>query len=242
MLVGLILSATCADDPLQSSTGSGFTRVAVSPNHTTTVALAGRTAVIVDAAPDLFNYSITTADNQVWAHPSAYPYRHLLLSGESLSLGAISERSEIPIWITPKDFCSNGTVALRALEALCLWAKLNRHQNPICIFSQPEFRSARLIATVKSRDKAAHIALYGAQSVSEPLKTCRSGSRCELDADRPFLLRIESNPNKRLELKMEYRVTGAIPGAFACAALAVPWLRGGNDFGVVPQALEDLTV
>jgi hypothetical protein len=93
MLIVVILSVAFADDLLPSFRGNGFTRIAVRPNHNTSVALRGRTAVIFDAPLDLFNYSITTTDNQIWEHPDVFPYRHLLLSGDSLSLSAVSEPS-----------------------------------------------------------------------------------------------------------------------------------------------------
>jgi hypothetical protein len=113
MLVTVFLSVAFADDSLSSLRDRGFRRVSVRPSHNTSVALRGLTAVIFDAPPYLFHYSITTTDNQVWTYPDAFPYGHLLLSGDSLSPSTVSEGSEIPIWILPKGFCSNGTIALR---------------------------------------------------------------------------------------------------------------------------------
>jgi hypothetical protein len=228
------------DNPLLTSTGSGFTHVFLKPGRSTTVALSGRTVVIIDAPADTFNYSITSSDNEVFHHPRPYPYRHLLVSGESLVLGAVSRSLELPLWVLPSGVCSVGSAVLSSEHFLSLKSKATRHPDPICLFSQAEFHEAELSALVRSRDKSAKVVVYGAKSGDEPIAACALGQSCRVTERAPFFLRIRAHPNWTVNIKVSYEIEHPAQGTVYCSVLSVPWVRG-TGYGQIAQVLGGMT-
>jgi hypothetical protein len=234
-----LVSTLCDDNPVPTSTGSGFTHVTLNPQRTTSIALGGRTAVIVDAPLESFNYSLTTSTREIWQHSRPYAHPSLLVSGESLDLRAISRPVEVALWVLPRGLCGAGSAVLTSEHSLSLRSKSSSHHNPLCLFSQATFREAELVASVGSRDKAAKVAFYGARSGDDALKSCELGQRCSVRERLPFFLRVGARANQTLIIKVDYEVEHPAPGVVYCSVVSVPLARDG-PYSVIQQVLGGL--
>jgi hypothetical protein len=93
--------------PLVSAT---FTRISVKSGHPIQISLNGRTAVVVDAPPNSFNYSLTAFDSQTFDH--AQRGGHLLVRGEALTVRSLVRRLDLPLWLLPDGVCCSELGAL----------------------------------------------------------------------------------------------------------------------------------
>jgi hypothetical protein len=201
-----------------------------------TVDLAGRIAIIIDSPPDSFNYTITTAEGEVIHHSRPYPYRHFLITGSSVVLGAVFPRADLPIWILPEGTCGAGSAVLSSEHNLELTSWSSSHLDPLCLFTQAHFDEAELSVTVKSKDKHTSIEFYGASGAPERRSIYKLGEKCKNSADKPFFLRIRSNPNITLSVKLDYEIDDPAKGTVYCSVLSVPWIRDGG-YNQITQVL-----
>jgi hypothetical protein len=220
MISFLLRSALC-HDPLPSAT---FSRVSLTKGHPSSISPQDRTAVIVDAPPSSFNYSLTAFNSQSFHHSSPYASRHLLVTGETLTVGSLVRRLELSMWLLPDGVCSAASVVLSSARFLAVKARLPTHAGTMCFFSQTGFHEANLVVHVKSKDKGATISIHSATSPAA--RPCWLGEHCRANEHSPFFVRISADPNHSVGFRLSYEVDRPAPGAATCSLPIIPWDSG----------------
>jgi hypothetical protein len=238
MLSALILFALCGDDPPPSAPRKAFTRAFIVQRRPLSLDLGDHLAIIIESAPDSFNFSVRTADGTTREHPRPYSTSNLMLMGQSAILDSVSESAEIPLWVIPAHLCSNASLVLSAEHLLSLKAKSSPRQSsgPICLFTQSHFDSVQLSVLVQTRDPEAQIELFGPDNSHEAVKVCRPGELCFFRSEAPFFLRLEGDHQRIQSLQLDYAVSGAAPSIAYCSAISIPFLHG-RGYAQITQVL-----
>jgi hypothetical protein len=237
------------DGILLTTSGSGFTPVTLIPNRTAKIDLAGRTAVILDAEPDSFIFTVTTDGTRYPSLVRPFPGKYVMVSGDILQLEAASVKTQLFLWILPPKTCSLSSSALTAEHSLSLRTKTSRHPENVCIFTQSTFSKASIDVLVKSADKHTKVEFFGAEGTS--LQSCKLGKVCKTSSQSPFFLRIVGNPNKTLKVKINYDVDSPGSGINYCYFNPIPqlvkgmfqqWVQflGGVDIACKSRAVDAL--
>jgi hypothetical protein len=229
MFLPFILSASFG----LPSTVHGFSLVSLIPNRSTTINISGRTAIIFDAPLHSFNYTVNVSTGGVIGHSHPFSDRHLLLTGDFLSLEAISRAISLPMWILPDSVCGTSSVILNSKHFLQFTAKSSFRPNPFCLFSQSQFDEVDIVVIVKSGDEQTSITFHGVDAVVR--ERCQLAEKCRFHEHSPFFLRIQGNPNVTTAFKLEYEISVPSPSAANCSIFAVK--EGGSS--QIAQILEN---
>jgi hypothetical protein len=207
------------------SATSGFKRLSLSPGEPATLSLTNRTVVILDAPADSFNFTLTTADHRTIRHALPFPSRHAMLRGESVVLGAIAGRVEIPMWLLPSGACGPASAVLSCGRSLQLSSQSVNRYDPICLFTQAKFDRAEVAVALKTRDARAGMQFFGAGGADTARVACERAEKCRMADERPFFLRIQGSVNVTLSVKLDYDVDNGSLGGVDCSVLSVPWVK-----------------
>ncbi|OHS97992.1 hypothetical protein TRFO_09161 [Tritrichomonas foetus] len=141
----------------------GFTVLKLRKNKTISMGLHNRDAVVLSAIPSSFGFSIISKSGKSPQEYPIFPSNHLFISGFELNL-SISENYEesaafIPIWLIPKGICNQTAGVLTAEHHLHMKTSLKSSAGPICIFSQPQFHTAKIDISLKSNDRKSSLSI-----------------------------------------------------------------------------------
>jgi hypothetical protein len=217
----------CDDSILLSATASGFTPLTIKPNITVSLPLGGRTAVILDAEPESFIFTLITNNHRDPGFVRPFPGRHLLLAGDTLSLRSASGSVTLYLWILRQLTCSAASAALTAEHSLSIGAKAKHHPTTVCIFTQAQFKTASMDVRVKSKDQDTTVSFFGIDSAEVPIRMCKLGKRCVVESKAPFFMRIHGNANRSLSIDAKYQVSAPGSGVVYCSILSIPEFAGG---------------
>jgi hypothetical protein len=233
MLLALVLCAHSERDWALETTGVGFLWTTLSPDEPATIPLMGRMAVILDVPPHSFSYTLLTSQLRVVPHTAPYPYRHLLLLGESVNLTASREPVRIGVWLLPLKMCGRGSMVLGSADHLHLTSDPLIRDEEICVFAQPDFRSAKMAATVSSSDPNAEVEFFDTHGTARARVIGKVGEKCQFADKDPFFLRVSPIGQGEVSFAIEYEVEG--PTVKSCSVLSVPVVKAdGVEASVTP--------
>ena len=162
--------ALCDDSILLSATASGFTHLTIKPNITVSLPLGGRTAVVLDAEPESFIFTLITNGHSGPDLVRPFPGRHLLVTWDTLTLRSISGTVTLYLWILRPLTCSVASAALTAEHSLSIETKAKHHPPTVCIFTQALFKTASMDVRVKSKDQDTVVSFFGIDSAEVPIR------------------------------------------------------------------------
>jgi hypothetical protein len=235
MLLGLVAVSLCDDTLLLSTEASGFTTVAIKPNTTLKIELARRTAVILDADPDSFSFTVFRGDVQLSDVGRPFSYASLLVQGDYLMLrSAIGGPITLSLWLLPPRTCGFASASLSAEHFLSFQAHMRSQPVPICLFSQTRFDSAVMSVRLNTQDPDTSLAVFGVDSAVAAISICLPGRLCKIESRSPFFVRLIGHPNRSLEIDTEYKVVNPQGSVAYCSLLGIPELAG-ETFRIVGE-------
>lgn len=205
--------------------GTGFTILKLKPNKTVNIPLNDKAAVIINADPSSISFSIRPKSGQIITIPS-YPSDNLYITGEyfNISSNGEDEYTYVPIWVIPTNYCNANTGIMKAEHHLELKSKAINFTGNLCLFSQPQFRRAKVSVRVKMDDTKGKIDIFTGLDTEEPVRKCESGDCCKYTSHHhPFFIRITGKEGQ-MRLFTDYEVHGSPDGTVYCSIRPIPFL------------------